>query len=115
MWRPKAPLIDGITKTYEWIEGHSPDDIPLAPAPGWVIEEVRVQEKKSAGRETNSQPTTKDRELALLALAALSDERAGDYDQWVKVGMILYSIDSSSEMLAEWFEWSKKSEKFKAG
>ena len=68
-----------------------------------------------AGNETTGQSNTKDREPALLALAALSDERANEYDTWYKVGMILHLIDSSNEMLAVWIEWSKKSTKFKDG
>ena len=83
--------------TYEWIDGHSPDDIEPAISSDWLIEKLHVREKKSAGNETASQPTAKDRELALLALAAFSDEHADEYDTWYKVGMILQLVGSSSK------------------
>jgi hypothetical protein len=101
--------------TYKWIDRHAPDDIEPAIAPDWLVEKLRVREKKSAGKEIGNPPTTNDRELALLALETLNNERADVYDTWVKVGMILYGIDQSNEMLAVWIEWSRKSAKFNDG
>ena len=47
-------------------------------------------------------------------LDLLSEKRADDYTDWVKVGLCLHNISSSDEMLKLWSEWSKKSmEKYK--
>lgn len=47
-----------------------------------------------------------DREIALEALGQLGG-MATSYHDWLHVGMALYSVDSSSEMLAEWDRWSQ--------
>lgn len=52
---------------------------------------------------------------ALSALTKIPKNRADDYWDWLKVGMILYDLDSSQEMLDRWIEWSKQSDKFKPG
>lgn len=48
-----------------------------------------------------------DRTRAVEALHALNGSRAVGYDDWLRVGMALHSVDSSDSMLSEWDAWSK--------
>ena len=50
---------------------------------------------------------------ALEYLAALSEERADDYEEWLAVGMSLHQIDES--LLEAWIEWSAQSDQFEDG
>jgi P4 family phage/plasmid primase-like protien len=43
----------------------------------------------------------------------LSPRRCDNYDDWIKVGMILYNIDKDYKYL--WKKWSKKSVKYESG
>jgi len=47
-------------------------------------------------------------------LAALSPERADDYEQWINVGIALRSV-GDPYLLDDWIEWSKQSSKFTPG
>ena len=50
---------------------------------------------------------------AVDALWALKPEYADDRDSWIKMGMVLHSVDDT--LCDEWEEWSKQSDKFKPG
>ncbi|KKL81995.1 hypothetical protein LCGC14_1989180, partial [marine sediment metagenome] len=52
---------------------------------------------------------------ALQCLQKLSVERASNYDEWIRVGMVLHSIDPSPIMCAAWDAWSKRSSKWQEG
>lgn len=52
---------------------------------------------------------------ALWALERIPSKHADDYWDWLKVGLILYNLDSSFEMMKRWIEWSRHSSKFKEG
>ena len=41
-------------------------------------------------------------------LSILSVERTTHYDDWIKVGLVLHNISSSSEMMGEWKKWSRQ-------
>jgi P4 family phage/plasmid primase-like protien len=43
----------------------------------------------------------------------LSTKRCDNYDDWIKIGMILYNIDKDYKYL--WKKWSKKSDKYESG
>jgi P4 family phage/plasmid primase-like protien len=43
----------------------------------------------------------------------LSRDRCDNYDDWIKIGMILYNIDKDYKYL--WKKWSKKSDKYESG
>ncbi len=47
-----------------------------------------------------------------LVLECLSEERANDHDNWVRVGWCLHNINPSDEMFDLWMEFSKKSPKW---
>jgi len=46
-------------------------------------------------------------------VAMLTENRADDYHEWIKVGLALHNVHNS--MLPTWIEFSKMSKKFKAG
>lgn len=50
-----------------------------------------------------------DRDKALAALEQLSPSRADGYQDWIKLGMVLHSVDPS--LLDAWDRWSSQSEK----
>jgi hypothetical protein len=56
-----------------------------------------------------------DRDIALSALAGLKKSRADGYLSWLKTGMMLYSVDQSGAMLAEWDNWSRCSDRYEEG
>jgi hypothetical protein len=107
------------TGEYSWI--NSPQDIEVAIAPMWVIEQMLPEptpEPTPASRQpvllrlpNNSDWT--DTDWALSYLNALSPYRADDYDDWLAVGMALHSVDDS--LLSEWDAWSRQSNKYQPG
>ena len=52
-------------------------------------------------------------DLAQRLVAILDDERAEEYDSWLRVGWCLHNIDH--RLLHEWIDFSKRSPKFKHG
>jgi AAA domain/Primase C terminal 2 (PriCT-2) len=54
-----------------------------------------------------------DREVAVDAIRALAPWRSDDYKNWIRVGQVLHSVDSS--LLGEWDSWSRGSEKYREG
>ena len=55
----------------------------------------------------------RDMQLATEAMWAMPPEACDDYDIWITVGQSLHSLDDS--MLDQWDDWSKQSEKYRAG
>jgi P4 family phage/plasmid primase-like protien len=49
-----------------------------------------------------------------LVLECLSQERADNRDDWIRVGWCLHNMNQSDEMFDLWMEFSKKSPKFRA-
>jgi hypothetical protein len=103
-------------RRYQWRAGHSPNDIPPALAPPWMVRRYSAEAKsrKEPSPTSSSTVTSTDGDLArvLSALAGLKDARADEYDDWLHVGMALHSFDDGDEMLSHWDEWSKKSDKY---
>ena len=59
-------------------------------------------------------PTEQERNIIeRLVLECLSDERANNYELWMRVGWCLHNIDKSEEMFNLWMEFSRKSSKFR--
>ena len=50
---------------------------------------------------------------AKIYLDHLNPSRAGDYDDWLKVGMSLKQVDET--LLGDWIDWSKQAENFQEG
>ena len=51
-----APSLHKSGGRYQWAEGLSPDDVPLADAPVWVIEAALAASKKSQAEAVVAQP-----------------------------------------------------------
>ena len=65
---------------------------------------------------TNVTDTTNIDTLYVKALVSiLSDSRADNYNDWIRVGWVLHNIDHSPSSLDVWIEFSKRSSKYKHG
>lgn len=124
------PSIHPSGRVYEWLTGHSPDDMEAAFAPLWLLEELKPGKRKTPKQKTPKQTSDnpefeidnnrepdpeRDREIALSALNALSSSRADDRDMWLTIGMAAHSVDPSSAMLGAWESFSRLSTKFQEG
>jgi Bifunctional DNA primase/polymerase, N-terminal/Primase C terminal 2 (PriCT-2) len=118
------PSVHPTTGEYCWVEGCAIDEIEIALAPTWVIEQMKIdptmpttpllETLSSIALPRNGfQKTWTDIDFARAYLSALSSERADDYDDWLTVGMALHSVDDS--LLAFWDSWSQQSSKYKPG
>lgn len=70
----------------------------------------RIEELAAINAEVYPKPQPvrrrmEDREVALSALAAISN-KATDYEEWLRVGMALHSVDDG--LLDAWDEWSRQ-------
>ena len=103
-----APPSKGLAGTYRWTEGKSLNDLRPLIAPSLML-------------RTNQPETHKMETIAHIDLpndAAITDLRfalqiipADDRDTWIKLGMALKTVGEVGRDL--WFEWSKRSTKFK--
>jgi hypothetical protein len=100
---------------YRWLDGRGPGEIEAAPMPPWMVQLMRVPQREGHQRARTRGELSHDMALALSALAALDRERADDYDDWLRVGMALHSVDDGDELRDAWDEWSRGSEKYKEG
>jgi Bifunctional DNA primase/polymerase, N-terminal/Primase C terminal 2 (PriCT-2)/Protein of unknown function (DUF3987) len=118
------PSVHPTTGEYRWVEGCAIDEIAIAIAPPWVIEQMLIDPTPQttplletlssiAPPRNGFQKTWTDIDFALSYLNALSSYRADDYDDWLTVGMALHSVNDS--LLAEWDSWSQQSSKYKPG
>jgi len=95
------------TNGYEWIDGRSPADVPVADAPEWLLAPMFKAAAEPVAAEY--QPTTSaDIPRALDLLAHIPPQDA--YDPWLEVGMALHSVDPG--LLSEWVDWSRGSANF---
>lgn len=94
---------------YTWEPGHSPDDLPLAPAPDWLRARLCVDVPTHKPASTTPQGTP-DYERVHSALDYIPNNDA-DYNTWLTLGMALHS---TGEPWARdlWGEWSAQSGKF---
>jgi hypothetical protein len=82
----------------------------LPETPAEVMERAEVLAQLHAellAEHHNNGQARDDRTLALSALRGLGPARAAGYDDWLKVGMALHSVDPSEAMLAVWDNWSR--------
>ena len=101
------PSTDG----YSWMEGRSPDDLPLAQAPQALIEKMLPVKK---AKPVKVEVLNSDYDRAIGYLQSLSPSRADDYDMWFKVGMSLHSV-GDDRLLSAWEDWSIQSSKYEPG
>jgi len=96
----------------------APEDTPIVDLPTWLLAKLNSNTKqaeiiKTPVRGDVLEPTPPDLGFAIGLLNALKPERVNDYDQWLAVGMSLYSLGPDG--LAAWDSWSQKSEKYERG
>lgn len=90
---------------YAWVPGHSPDDLPFAPAPAWVIRRMQGQ-PTPAPRAPHGQPTdTPDLAYARELLRFIPN--TGNYDDWIRIGMALHHTGEGWG-LPLWDAWSQQ-------
>jgi P4 family phage/plasmid primase-like protien len=77
---------------------------------------TKIEEIKDDGYEIieldNKNQNFEEEEIEYL-LNLLSIKRCDNYDEWIKIGMILYNIDKDYRLI--WRNWSKKSDKYEPG
>ena len=107
---------------YAWELSSHPNNVPIAEAPAWLLDMVvcgsnsAADEMENPDRAFKFDPGDADEvRVALAALETLAPPRADDYDNWIRVGLILKSIDSGPAMLAQWDRWSSQSSKYTPG
>jgi hypothetical protein len=102
-------------RRYDWKPGHGIKDGAVTLAPAWLLTQLCDKAKHQRTPRPQRCGDGKDIALALSALKGLNPARAVDYDSWLKVGMILHSIDNGDEMLTAWDAWSKCSGNYEDG
>ncbi|MFA6244968.1 MAG: PriCT-2 domain-containing protein, partial [Candidatus Hydrogenedentales bacterium] len=90
-----------------------PDDDPFLNVP--KAAPAAPYDAKPVGLESMATVVAEDALKATEALRRIPVEKAENYDDWVKVGMILHHIEPSGLMLAAWDSWSRKSAKYEPG
>tara|TARA_R100000664_G_C2759836_1_gene150100 strand:- start:9492 stop:11567 length:2076 start_codon:yes stop_codon:yes gene_type:complete len=104
------PSTDG----YSWMTGRSPDDIPLATAPDFILQKMLPKKKERTKPVKVEVIIDSDYEKALNYLDALAPLRADNYDDWLAVGMSLHSV-GDDRLLAPWDQWSSQSHLYEPG
>lgn len=115
------PSMHPLTGCYYWLEGCRPDEIEVALAPDWILEQMSASKQRSSKcnsskirrvttKSTNSIPNTPEVKKALLLLEVIHPKFADNYDSWIRVGMALKSI--SPDLLPAWDKWSQISTKY---
>jgi hypothetical protein len=98
---------------YQWLPGRGPEEISLALAPQWAVRRWSAgpdglrRERPSVPSESGT-ANPSDVALTVEALRHLGPWRAGRYDTWLKVGMVLHSVSDDAEMLNTWDHWSRQ-------
>jgi hypothetical protein len=110
------------TGGYSWWPGCSPEEVDLADAPDWILETLAHREDPAAVHHTVSsdgtiaefrRPTADDAAYAVEALEFIPSEEFQSYDDWLKVGMALFSADPG--LLDAWIAWSRPMRTFDEG
>lgn len=86
-------------------------DVPIAPAPPWLLTAAARKERKPVASPAGSKGKP-DFETVKLALASIPPQ--DNYDEWLRVGMALHSWDSRLG-LELWEAWSKDSPAWQEG
>ena len=101
-------MTDNNTKSTEFQSAehsHNADAPELTPEPvAPVVTIIQTRDPEEAADNLK---------VAISALNALKKERADNYQQWLEIGMSLYSLGQHG--LIAWDSWSKQSEKYEPG
>ena len=100
------------TTGYSWMDGRSPNDLPLATAPIELIQKMFDEPKKDKPKV----PTVlnSDADKARSCLESINPDRLNDYEEWVAIGMAAHSVGDDS-LLADWEALSQKNGKYQSG
>jgi hypothetical protein len=116
-WNGCQSVVAGVhpqTGRYRWLEGRSPDEIDVAEAPLWMIEQMLSEQPAAAPAPSRRQQTVfeqwTDLDWARSYLDAIPPTE--DYDQWLQVGMALHSV--SEALLGDWDSWSRSAGNYEA-
>lgn len=100
-------------RLYAWEPGRSPQEIPLAAAPPWLVERLRPAPRQPTPRQTGHGSEAPDSTRVAAALFAIPNDDAA-YDDWLTIGMALHSTGApwAREL---WDTWSRQSGKYDEG
>jgi hypothetical protein len=100
------PSIKPGKGAYRWI-----NNLPVAPAPAWLLELVRKEEHVS--RNADGEPQA---DITQLTLAmALIPNADCSWEEWNRIGMALFAASGGSEEGLRLFDaWSQRSSKYNA-
>lgn len=108
-WRGCQSIILGShpeTSGYRWCKDLSPRNISIAKAPDWLLKPLRIQQLDKHSYHGEGEPNEINLAKELLQVIRPRNE----YDDWLKVGMALHSVDTS--LLIDWIEWSRRTDYF---
>jgi hypothetical protein len=97
----------------------NPTETEIEELPDWILSKLDGHPRNAEVTETTSiqasdpETAADNLRVAMSALNALKKERADNYQEWLEVGMSLYSL--GQEGLVAWDTWSKQSEKYEPG
>ena len=94
------------TDGYHWCEGCSPREVEVADAPDWLLQPLFVNKPAVIKSNPKSDSDEISRVLALLQ----NIEPRDNYDDWLRVGMVLKGVDES--LIEDWIDWSRGSNCF---
>jgi len=100
-------------RLYSWEPGYSPDDLPLTPAPPWLVERLRGESTNQPAATLDAQADAPSCAHVMRALAYIPNDNA-DYDTWLAIGMALHSTGTSWAR-SLWDTWSSVSAKYNEG
>ena len=110
-------IVPGVSKTDgPYTFEFSPADTEIQELPSWIL--ARVNGNKPEAMPEDRKPIEEQNQAEKIitahkALGAMKQERRDNYDMWINVGMALHNLGKDGLIL--WDEWSKKSDKYKAG
>lgn len=97
---------------YTWVPGHSPDALPLAPAPAWLVARMTVEPRPEQPSQAPPEAPT---EAYAAELLRYIPNPGADRETWLAMGMALHST-GTDWAFALWDTWSQQyPEKYDAG
>ena len=96
---------------YAWVPGHSPDELPLAPAPAWLVARMTEESRPAAPPRGEAAALTQAYDAPTHAYAAellgWVPNPGADRDTWRNIGMALHST-GTAWAFALWDTWSQQ-------
>jgi P4 family phage/plasmid primase-like protien len=109
--------LDGAERKYQWYKGNLSTAQPITSD---ILEHIscsppalaETQSAKDPEAMSVSNVSTTERDDVVAILAGLAPVRVDRYDDWLRVGMILYNCGYPCDL---WDDWSKQSTKYRPG